>query len=666
MTGGGSNVVKVNDAGANPAGAINATKHNGPPAGRPKLIYTASDWSALDSNISSNSVLTSTKNRLGGLRSSLLNAPLPTSATWDLGEARDLEDRVLALSALCHLDNDRPACEKVVDIIKHLTTSSATADWTPLGSSGNNDSSWLGQGHISYTVGHGYDQAYSYMSEAERSSVESGARTRGIDQWLNHGVHDYNRGGVISGGFGVLLLSFDGETTYQSVIDQGFNKLSSDLTHGALWNDANPTPPGKHTIVWPGGAYAESEGYAAYYSDHLNPFFLAYRNVNGVNHPLFGQWQGRFMPAFLRDLVGPNLYAGRYGDGSQEFYRRTIMNTTGIIAKLTNNDHYAWIHADSERYEPTSSLDGGKAAAWMMFYDGPGTDPVDAGVPTTSFYEGLDMFISRENWTSSNAVRVLVKGSGNQNEGHSHLDSGDVQIEGEGLKFFTELGEDNRTGTYDDYGSFGNRWKHPRVRAALHNTLTINPTAEPDQRADEAFSPVANQDEVVTSGNSPFIIEDLTPEYSGRAPWGTVNSVKRGVKVIGGDTVLIQDEISGSAALSVKQHWHSRDLAGGTSPFTITHGGMTATIKASGDNRRMVCRLLDDGTFSQGEVDAMSNLPAKPAGVKSNTDFRKLQVSLSGSSSYTIAMVCYPLAAADSTPSKAGDPAVVPLSAWSR
>ena len=146
----------------------------------------------------------------------------------------------------------------------------------------------------------------------------------------------------------------------------------------------------------------------------------------------------------------------------------------------------------------------------------------------------VHLALMRSKWNDQNALFASLK-AGKHTVGHGHLDAGSFIIDWGGIRWASEFPPERRM--YDTKGT-GNkkqesiRWDFFRTNNFGHNTLTIN---EKLQRV-VGKSPITK----TGSGESPFAITDLSLAYATES-----SGVKRGIKLINREKVLIQDEISG-------------------------------------------------------------------------------------------------------------------------
>jgi len=108
-----------------------------------------------------------------------------------------------------------------------------------------------------------------------------------------------------------------------------------------------------------------------------------------------------------------------------------------------------------------------------------------------------------------------------------------------------DLGADNyNMPGYFNTGVNGQRWTYYRMRAEGHNTLVLNPGLHADQDP-LAFAKIVK---FSVKGSTSFAVADITPAYSGDA-----RVVHRGIALVGGQTVIVNDEIK--AGKPVQLYW---------------------------------------------------------------------------------------------------------------
>jgi hypothetical protein len=186
------------------------------------------------------------------------------------------------------------------------------------------------------------------------------------------------------------------------------------------------------------------------------------------------------------------------------------------------NENHRRLHQQAARGLAPDAFD-------LIWYQPP--VPEAAPLPLGAHFRRVEAFTLRSSWNDPQALFVGFKGGFNQ-ANHGHLDLGLFVMELAGERWAMELGLDD----YDLPGYFdkvegGARWKIFCLNNRSHNTVVING----DLQRIDAKAPILRSN---ISGSTGFAVADLTSAYRPH-----VNSWLRGVKLLGGKALLIQDEI---------------------------------------------------------------------------------------------------------------------------
>ena len=197
-------------------------------------------------------------------------------------------------------------------------------------------------------------------------------------------------------------------------------------------------------------------------------------------------------------------------------------------------------------------------------------------LPLAACYRYAEVATMRSAWNDKNAWFAGFK-AGDNKANHSNLDIGSFVLDAFGKRWVVDLGSDNYNAPgYFDTGRGGKRWNYYRMRGEGHNTLVLNPGQAADQNP-LAFTKIEKFD---TKGSTAFAVADLTPAYASEA-----KSVKRGVAMAGGKSVIIQDEIM--TVKPAKLYWfmHTRAKAmvapnGKSAVLTIDSASVQVSVVA--------------------------------------------------------------------------------------
>jgi hypothetical protein len=146
--------------------------------------------------------------------------------------------------------------------------------------------------------------------------------------------------------------------------------------------------------------------------------------------------------------------------------------------------------------------------------------------------------VHRSSWTDPDAIFVGLKG-GSPSANHGQMDTGSFVLDAGGVRWAMDLGAEGYHGIESRGMNLWNRnqdsdrWKILRQSNLGHNTLVIN--GQPQQ--------VSGHGRIVQFSDNPEFphsIVDMSSVYRGQ-----VESARRGISLINGETVLIQDQLSG-------------------------------------------------------------------------------------------------------------------------
>ena len=199
--------------------------------------------------------------------------------------------------------------------------------------------------------------------------------------------------------------------------------------------------------------------------------------------------------------------------------------------------------------------------------------------PSVVRFGGVEMALLRGDWRDPMASWVGFKGG--QNSAQSHLDLGNFVLDVLGERWAVDLGADD----FSLPGYFGaERFSYVRTRTDGHNTLVVNGQ---NQVADARAPLVVSGDD----GYRAFAVADLTAAY---AP--AVARARRGVMLVDGHDVLVQDEVEGAASADVV--WQMLTRA------AVSVAGGRAWLYQ--DGRRLGLQVVEpaDATFTTATAEA--------------------------------------------------------------
>jgi hypothetical protein len=154
--------------------------------------------------------------------------------------------------------------------------------------------------------------------------------------------------------------------------------------------------------------------------------------------------------------------------------------------------------------------------------------------PSIARFGRADVVLLRGDWRDPHVSWVGFKGG--RNDRQAHLDLGSFVLDALGERWAVDLGADD----FSLPGYFGaERFSYVRTRTDGHNTLVVN---QQNQALDAEARILASGDD----GYRAFAIADLSAAY---AP--AVAAARRGIALIDGHDVLVQDEVDGAQSADV-------------------------------------------------------------------------------------------------------------------
>jgi hypothetical protein len=484
-----------------------------------------------------------------------------------LSESRTAIQYIVTCAMAYRLTGDRRFAERAT---RDLLTVAAFPDWNP--------SHFLDVAEMSLAVAIGYDWLYPELSRDDRETIKQALLTKAlvfapaayapggpVDKRLFFATAHMNWNQVCNGGLLAAALSVaDEEPALARTVVQGVRQ----------------SLPLAMDAYQPDGAYPEGPSYWSYGTTY-NVIIVALLEGTLGSDFGFGAAPAFDRTASYRTAVeGPSGLAFNYADGE---------------GRLEPSPAYAWL---ALRYRDEASLERSRIllraeiekhpfdrflalqAVWFprVPKDASGSpagsaDPTEAIgrlPPSVHFRGGADIALIRSAWNDPRALFLGFK-AGDNATNHAHLDLGSFILESDGVRWAVDLGPDN----YNLPGYFGDkRWSYFRLNNRSHNTAAPGDALQ-DPKAKAPI--VAFSD----SAAHPFAVADLTAAYPGAA-----RRIVRGVAMIDGARVLIQDEYSGLAA-GTPVHWAMMTGAA----VALSPDGRTAWLSQSG--RQMRAEVLE-------------------------------------------------------------------------
>jgi len=509
--------------------------------------------------------------------------------------SREVVQRVYTLATVYRIEGDRRYARRAIE---ELLVVSAFKDWHP--------SHFLDTAEMTHAVAVGYDWLFDELTEEERASIRRAIVEKGLRQaepyydnnrWWARTHHNWNQ--VCNGGITLGALA---------VADQQ-PKLAAKIVREACLSVQIAMRE-----FAPDGACVEGPGYWNY-ATRYNVYMLAgLETALGTDFGLSTHEGFSVTGDFPIHALGPTRRAFNFADAGD---RQREAAQLFWLARRFDRPFYAWYERE---------YIGGDSPLHLWWFDPRGEPPED--LPTARHFRRADVVMMRSRWGDPRAVFVGFKGGSNA-VNHSHLELGTFVLDADGQRWAVDLGADN----YNLPAYFGSkRWTYYRLATEGQNTLVI----DGKNQNPKAAAPI------VTFRAGPersCAVADLSAAYAGQA-----ESVLRGIVLLGGRQVVVQDEIRGAAGSEIAWQMHTR--------AEIDVDGRRATLRRGDETLRAVIVEPEDTTFTVA-------LATPPEPQNPNRGVRKLVVRLPGRERTLRLVVAL-------VPDDVSDPVppVSPLDAW--
>jgi hypothetical protein len=583
--------------------------------GHPRLLVTSGDWARLAARLRADGSLQEWYARLRERGRRLLEEPPSRYEIPDglrlLGVSRQVVDRVYTLALLYHVEGEADFARRAG---RELEAVAAFPDWNPR--------HFLDTAEMTHAFAIGHDWLFDFWTPEQRAVWMRAIVEKGLkpaleiyrrDSGWSRARHNWNQ--VCNGGIGVGALAV-------AEVDPA---LAGEVLAAAL-----RSIPLALREYGPDGAWAEGPGYWRYATQYTVLFLAALETALGTDFGL-GQIPG-FADAGLFPLyiAGPLNRTFNYADGGDGPVRAPELFW---LARRFHRPEYAHYQVQRAFGLPLDLL-------WFDPATRPAATRAAAALPRDKYFRGAEVVTLRTAWEDRQALFVGFK-AGDNRANHSHLDLGTFVLDALGERWVVDLGADD----YNLPAYFGNqRWTYYRLRAEGHNTLVLNPAAGPDQDPRAAGQIVKFE----SGPGRAVAVADLSAAYAPHA-----RSVRRGLALLDGRQVLVQDEVRAAAPAEFWWFLHT------PAEITLGDNGRTATLRLG--QRRLWAEVLEPAAARFTVRDARP-LPSSPQPEKQNPNagIRKLAVHMPGISDLRLAVRLVPLRKAAPPPA----PALQPLAEW--
>jgi hypothetical protein len=345
----------------------------------------------------------------------------------------------------------------------------------------------------------------------------------------------------------------------------------------------------------PDGGWYEGPHYWAYATSYNIPFLDALETCLGTDFGLSkidGFSKTVMFPLYL---TGPSDIYFNYADGEDRPDRET--QNVWLASKYTQP---AVAQYHKQHVTNPDPLD-------LLWYRADLINDKSAPPPLAAYFRTTEVATMRGSWNDNNTWFIGFK-AGDNKVGHGHLDLGSFVLDAYGKRFLMDLGQDN----YNAPGYMSPaRFTFYRTRAEGHNTFVINP----DKRADQDSSAFTRIIKFDTKGTTSFAVADLTPAYAANA-----EKAVRGIALVNGNTVIIQDEIK--TLKPSKFYWFAHTKA----KVEIASDGKHAILTI--DSVHVEAEIVSPAKARFSVMDAVPLSTSPMAANNKNEGIRKLYISL--------------------------------------
>lgn len=580
----------------------------------PRLLASAADFTHIKQQVQSDPLMKQWHADLQKQAAKILRDPPSKYEIPDglrlLATSRRVLLRVQTLGLLYRLDGDKRYADRAW---LELNTAAAFTNWNPR--------HFLDTAEMTHAFAIGYDWLYDAWTDAQRTTLRTAMVEKGIklalviqarpSGWAT-ARHNWNQ--VCNGGIGMGALALaDVEP-----------RLAGDCLHAALKSIQLAMAE-----YGPDGAWAEGPGYWSYATTYNVVFLAGLQTALGTDFGLTKIPGFSEAGSFPINASGPTGLSFSYADSHAGRIRAPVLFW---LARQFNRPEYAWYQRQMADAHP---LD-------LVWYDARLAQKPASPPPLDKYYRNSEITVMRSAWDDPDALFVGFK-SGDNKANHSNLDLGSFVLDALGTRFADDIGADD----YNLPGYFGKqRWTYYRLRAEGHNTLVINPSAEPDQ------DPKAGS-KIIKFESKPdraIAITDLTAAYARQ-----VNKAQRGIAMLNRRQVLVQDEISAKAPSEVWWFLHTH------AKVRLSADGRTATLQ---DGKAQLVAQLVTPAGAKFQVMKAEPLPASAHPPKQNTNskYQKLAVALKDVQDLRLAVVLTPIKPGETPP--AVQPGLSSLAEW--
>jgi hypothetical protein len=516
----------------------------------PRMIVVDSDIPAIKKVIASDTFAKAQFQALRSHSEELLHT-VPNIYQLDSGHtllttARDVEDRILTLAGMYRLTGDTRYSDRAV---QEMISAAGFPNWNP--------QHFLDTAELTTALGIGYDWLYQVLTPTQRHIIRQSVQTKGISPFLDQlhakKVHYTNNWGQVC---------YGGETVGALAIAEQDDKTSM-MQAEEIVSYARPGFASLMHVFAPDGGFDEGPVYWNYATIYSSLYLASLKSALGTD---FGQGDAPGFSktgAYRMQSLGPTLQLANFGDAEPSAFPAPQMFW---FARQFNRPDYALyekivdqkLQGTVNRYAKLESL---RFTILGLYWYALGFHSSQTvGLPLSQSFSAVGQGFMRLSWSDPGTWYVAFKG-GDAFSSHRHLDLGSFVFDALSKRWGIDPGLDDYN--LPDY--FGaHRWDYYRTRTESHNTLTVG-------SQNEDVDGKASVSAIQERNNKTFSIISLQNAYKTQ-----LRHWERGIAMLPGNGLLVQDEVSPAFPTDVIWHFHTY-----------------ATIIMSSDNR--TATLIQDG-----------------------------------------------------------------------
>lgn len=515
----------------------------------PRLLFTDNDLPAIRRAIKSDAFAQQQYQELLLRGEALLEAP---PDKYQIGGpehtlltiARDLEDRIITLAALYRITGDRRFATRAT---QEMLSAASYPNWFP--------SHFLDTAEATTALGIGYDWLYDTLSAQDRKTIRDALVTKGIDPWLAliaagkaHYANNWSQ--VCNGGETIGALA---------IADEEPARAEQVIAH------ARPAIAEIMQLFAPDGGFEEGPAYWSYATIYNVLYISSLDTALGTDFGAAESPGFSSTPEYRIQAIGPTHLYANFGDANaavspapqmfwfaQHFHHPAYAVSERELATALDGHMDSYTLKESERF-----------AALGLFWSALVTEQGRASEPPlVQSFSRVHQAYMRSAWHDPLAWYIGLKG-GDTRASHAHLDLGSFLFDALGQRWAIDLGPDN----YGLPGYFSNqRWSYYRLGTEGHNTITISGQNE----GLDAKAPLA-------AVGADFAIVNLDQAYKGK-----LQSWTRGIRLLDGQRILVEDELTPAGPVDVIWNFHTAanvQIAADGRSAILTQNGATISAR---------------------------------------------------------------------------------------